>query len=101
MPWIILRILWKIRCKMPFLNGGLFEPINGYNWYETDILIKNTIKKILDIFNQYNFTVTEDQPLIEKLQLIQKCGKVFENYLMRRKKKGGALYSKRGCSVYV
>ena len=41
---------------MPFLNGGLFEPINGYNWYETDILIKDTtIKKNLDIFNQYNF----------------------------------------------
>ena len=54
----------KLDCKMPFLNGGLFDPINGYSWYETDILIKDeTIKKILTTFSQYNFTVSEDQPL--------------------------------------
>ena len=40
----------KLNCKVPFLNGGLFEPINDYNWQESDINISNeTLKKILDI----------------------------------------------------
>ena len=28
-----------LNCKIPFLNGGLFQPIKNYNWVETDITI--------------------------------------------------------------
>ena len=94
----------KLDCKMPFLNGGLFEPINGYNWYETDILIKdNTIKKILDIFNQYNFTVTEDQPLDREVAVDpEMLGKVFEKLLNEKeRKKGGAHYTPREVVQYM
>ena len=31
----------KLNSKIPFLNGGLFSPINDYNWQETDIVIEN------------------------------------------------------------
>jgi len=94
----------KLDCKMPFLNGGLFEPINGYNWYETDILIKDkTIKKILDIFNQYNFTVTEDQPLDREVAVDpEMLGKVFEKLLNEKdRKKGGAHYTPREVVQYM
>jgi len=26
------------KCRIPFLNGGLFEPPGGYNWKKTGIL---------------------------------------------------------------
>ncbi|MCX5768945.1 MAG: DegT/DnrJ/EryC1/StrS family aminotransferase, partial [Candidatus Hydrogenedentes bacterium] len=33
----------KFNCKIPFLNGGLFDPINNYDWVHTDILIPNNL----------------------------------------------------------
>ena len=66
----------RFNCKIPFLNGGLFDPINGYNWVHTDILLPNglfsnaekteegdTGTGVLDVFDRYNFTVKEDEPL--------------------------------------
>ena len=60
----------QFNCKIPFLNGGLFDPIGNYDWVHTDIIIpdklfSNTRKTkegdigdgILDIFDRYNFTV--------------------------------------------
>ncbi len=31
------------KCKIPFLNGGLFDPMNNYDWFETDILLPNEL----------------------------------------------------------
>ena len=31
------------KCKIPFLNGGLFDPINNYNWINTDILLPDNL----------------------------------------------------------
>ena len=63
-------------CNIPFLNGGLFDPMNDYDWINTDILLSNDIFSsdrktkegdvgdgILDVFDRYNFTVKEDEPL--------------------------------------
>lgn len=33
----------RFDCKIPFLNGGLFEPLYGYNWVETEILLPDTL----------------------------------------------------------
>jgi hypothetical protein len=30
-------------CRIPFLNGGLFEPLYGYKWDETEILLPDTL----------------------------------------------------------
>jgi hypothetical protein len=69
----------RFNCKIPFLNGGLFDPIGNYDWVHTDVIIpdslfsnKNKISEIdigdgiLDIFDRYNFTVREDEPLERK-----------------------------------
>ncbi|MDQ7779567.1 MAG: class I SAM-dependent DNA methyltransferase, partial [Planctomycetota bacterium] len=31
------------KCRIPFLNGGLFEPIGNYDWRKTDILLPNRL----------------------------------------------------------
>ena len=42
--------------EVPFLNGGLFEPINDYSWNTTDIVLDNDIfSKILDTFDKFNY----------------------------------------------
>ncbi|MFZ3137130.1 MAG: TaqI-like C-terminal specificity domain-containing protein [Thermodesulfovibrionales bacterium] len=94
----------RFNCKIPFLNGGLFEPINGYNWEETDILLANeTFREILDTFDLYNFTVREDEPLEREVAVDpEMLGKVFENLLeVRDRKSKGAYYTPREIVHYM
>lgn len=83
----------QLDIKIPFLNGGLFEPINGYNWQETDILISNDFfAKVFSIFDTYNFTVCEDEPLEKEVAVDpEMLGKVFENLLPNNLRKGQGL----------
>ena len=54
-------------CKIPFLNGGLFEPLNNYRWSSAYFNIPNTIFSndnkdgILDFLDLYNFTIDEEK----------------------------------------
>lgn len=92
------------KCKIPFLNGGLFEPISGYNWQETDILIRNeTIGDVFSTFDQYNFTVREDEPLEKEVAVDpEMLGKVFENLLeVKDRKSKGAFYTPREIVHYM
>ena len=97
-------------CRMPFLNGGLFEPMNGYSWETTNIRLpdtlfsnKNITKEgdigdgILDIFDRYNFTVNENEPLEKEVAIDpEMLGKVFENLLeIKDRKSKGAFYTPR------
>ena len=97
-------------CRMPFLNGGLFEPMNGYSWETTEIrlpdeLFSNTNTTaegdigdgILDIFDRYNFTVNENEPLEKEVAVDpEMLGKVFENLLeVKDRKSKGAFYTPR------
>jgi hypothetical protein len=94
----------RFRCKIPFLNGGLFEPIGGYNWQEIDILIDNEILgKVFDTFDLYNFTVREDEPLEKEVAVDpEMLGKVFENLLeVRDRKSKGAFYTPREIVHYM
>ncbi len=82
------------KCKIPFLNGGLFEPISNYNWVHTDIclpddLFSNKRKTsegdigdgIFDIFDGYNFTVKEDEPLEKEVAIDPELlGKAYEKF---------------------
>ncbi|MCH9056647.1 Eco57I restriction-modification methylase domain-containing protein [Synechococcus sp. PCC 6716] len=91
-------------CKIPFLNGGLFEPIGGYDWQSTNILIANaTIQNILDTFDRYNFTVREDEPLDKEVAVDpEMLGKVFENLLeVKDRKSKGAFYTPREIVHYM
>ena len=84
----------RFNCKIPFLNGGLFDPIGNYDWVHTDIIIpdrlfSNTNKTregdigdgILDIFDRYNFTVKEDEPLDKEVAIDPELlGKTYEKF---------------------
>lgn len=103
-------------CRMPFLNGGLFEPMNGYLWETTDIIIpdelfsnNHTTKEgdkgdgILDVFDRYNFTVNENEPLEKEVAVDpEMLGKVFENLLdIKDRKSKGAFYTPREIVHYM
>lgn len=102
--------------KMPFLNGGLFSPMNDYSWKITDIIIpddffSNDIKTkegdvgdgIFDIFDRYNFTVNENEPLEKEVAVDpEMLGKVFENLLeITDRKSKGAFYTPREIVHYM
>ena len=99
----------KLGCRIPFLNGGLFEPISGYNWQATDIVLDNDIFSnkdedgILDVFDRYNFTVREDEPLEKEIAVDpEMLGKVFENLLeIKDRKSKGAFYTPREIVHYM
>ena len=85
-------------CRIPFLNGGLFEPINGYGYAQTDLTIDNSVfAEIFKVFDLYNFTVKEDEPLEKEVAIDpEMLGKVFENLLPENEQKGnGAFYTRR------
>jgi len=81
----------KFNCRIPFLNGGLFEPIGGYDWENVDILLPNELfsnkdgtfegNGILDIFDLFNFTVKEDEPLEKEVAVDPELlGKLYEKF---------------------
>ena len=84
----------RFNCKIPFLNGGLFDPIGNYDWVHIDILLSdklfsNTKKTqegdigdgILDVFDRYNFTVKEDEPLEKEVAIDPELlGKAYEKF---------------------
>ena len=94
----------KFGFEVPFLNGGLFEPINGYSWEATDIVLKNDIfSEILDTFDKFNFTIKEDEPLEKEVAVDpEMLGKVFENLMeVIARKKNGAFYTPRYIVHYI
>jgi adenine-specific DNA-methyltransferase len=106
----------NFNCKIPFLNGGLFEPLFGYNWQKIDIKLPNELFSnedetkegdkgtgILDVFDRYNFTVAEDEPLEKEVAIDpEMLGKVFENLLPENLRKGkGAFYTPREIVHYM
>lgn len=99
----------KFNCKIPFLNGGLFEPYDNYDWKNTDfeipdILFSNEKKDgILDIFDRYNFTISENEPYETEVAVDpEMLGKVFENLLdVSDRKSKGAFYTPREIVHYM
>ncbi len=106
----------RFECKIPFLNGGLFDPISNYDWVNTvinlpDDLFSNTRKTkqgdvgdgVLDIFDRYNFTVKEDEPLEKEVAVDpEMLGKVFENLLeVKDRKSKGTYYTPREIVHYM
>ncbi len=94
----------RFKCKIPFLNGGLFEPLGGYDWTGIDILLDNKIfGKIIETFDLYNFTVKEDEPLDKEVAIDpEMLGKVFENLLeIKDRKSTGSYYTPREIVYYM
>jgi len=106
----------KFDCRIPFLNGGLFDPLNDYDWQRTDILLSDKLFSndektkqgdvgtgILDVFDRYNFTVKEDEPLEKEVAIDpEMLGKVFENLLeVKDRKSKGTYYTPREIVHYM
>lgn len=94
----------KLNARIPFLNGGLFEPMGNYDWKHTDILIDNSVfEDIFETFDLYNFTVREDEPLEKEVAVDpEMLGKVFENLLeVTDRKSKGAFYTPREIVHYM
>ncbi|MGB4979490.1 MAG: class I SAM-dependent DNA methyltransferase, partial [Anaerolineae bacterium] len=101
--------------KIPFLNGGLFEPMGGYDWRHTHLALPNALFSnrrdpqddqgtgILDVFDRYNFTVWEEEPLEKEVAVDpEMLGKVFENMLeVQDRKSRGAFYTPREIVHYM
>jgi type I restriction-modification system DNA methylase subunit len=106
----------RFKCRIPFLNGGLFEPLGDYDWRGTDIHLHNKLftntehvdegvtgTGILDVFDRYNFTVNEAEPLEKEVAIDpEMLGKVFENLIEENRRKGlGAYYTPREIVHYM
>jgi len=104
----------QLDCKIPFLNGGLFEAEYGWETAKINIpnkLFRNNEKNkagdkgtgILDVFDRYNFTIKEDEPLEKEVAVDpEMLGKVFENMLeITERKSKGAYYTPREIVHYM
>ncbi|MBN8701922.1 MAG: class I SAM-dependent DNA methyltransferase [Bacteroidetes bacterium] len=104
----------RFDCKIPFLNGGLFEA--DYDWENVQIVIPNELFRneeknkngdkgtgVLDVFDRYNFTIKEDEPLEKEVAVDpEMLGKVFENMLeIKERKSKGAFYTPREIVHYM
>lgn len=104
----------RFDCRVPFLNGGLFEA--DYDWRKDAIDLPNDLfhngerskngdvgTGILDVFDRYNFTIKEDEPLEKEVAVDpEMLGKVFENMLeVTERKSKGAFYTPREIVHYM
>lgn len=99
----------RFDCQIPFLNGGLFEPIPEYKWQERFLQIPDDIFSnkdetgVLDIFDSYNFTIDENSADDQEVSVDpEMLGKVFENLLEENLRKGtGSFYTPREIVQYM
>lgn len=104
----------RFDCRVPFLNGGLFEA--DYDWKNVIIDLPNRLfhndeknkagdvgTGILDVFDRYNFTIKEDEPLDKDVAIDpEMLGKVFENMLeISERRSSGAYYTPREIVHYM
>lgn len=100
--------------KVPFLNGGLFEPSYEYKKVFIDLpdeLFSNRheveteeeAEGILDIFDRYNFTVNEAERLEREVAIDpEMLGNVFENLLVKEERgQSGTFYTPQVIVSYM
>lgn len=98
-----------LNCKIPYLNGGLFQEIENYSWKDSFLNIPNSLfsnkdeNGILDIFDLYNFTVDESSDFDVEIAVDpEMLGYIFENLLPENiKKKHGAHYTPKEIVEYI
>jgi adenine-specific DNA-methyltransferase len=105
---------------IPFLNGGLFNPHSndfyemsdvGYSKYINTLKVPDPwLKKLLEIFETYNFTIDENTPVDVELSIEpEMLGRIFENLLAEinpetgdtARKSTGSYYTPRSIVEYM
>jgi len=95
--------LKKIKSKIPYIGGDLFEYYEGYDWKKETLGIPNSFFSndeqigILDTFDLYNFTVDENADFdIDIAVDPEMLGKTFERLLnIKDRKSSGSFYTPR------
>ncbi len=91
--------LLGLNIRIPYLNGGLFD---------TDISTRNAVDfpkelfaELIDFFEQYNFTIDEDDPYDREVGIDpEMLGHIFENLLEENREKG-AFYTPKEIVHYM
>jgi len=85
--------------KIPYLNGGLFEKDISF---ANDIdFPEDLFAKLLDFFEQYNFTIDENDPYDSEVGIDpEMLGHIFENLLEENREKG-AFYTPKEIVHYM
>lgn len=87
------------KVKVPFLNGGLFEEENPS--YRNLVFKEELFQELFNFFNQYNFTIYEDDPNDHTVAVDpEMLGHIFENLLEDNKDKG-AFYTPKEIVHYM
>lgn len=107
-------VFTSFNAKVPFLNGGLFEPSYEYKKIFIDLpdeLFSNRdlveaeedANGILDIFDRYNFTVNEAERLEKEVAIDpEMLGHVFENLLVKEERgQSGTYYTPQVIVSYM
>ena len=89
----------NVQCKIPYLNGGLFE---REATDETEFpLPAKYMQSMLDFFASYNFTIDENDPDDAEVGVDpEMLGRIFENLLEDNKDKG-AFYTPKEIVQYM
>jgi hypothetical protein len=83
----LIELIQGERIKIPYLNGGLFEE-KDRNLREI-IFNENLFRDLFNFFDQYNFTIYEDDPQDHTVAVDpEMLGHIFENLLEDNKDKG-------------
>jgi hypothetical protein len=89
------------RGDVPFLNGGLFDLEDDYDIRDAVTIPNKVFAAVLDLFERYNFTVTESTPLdIEVAVDPEMLGKVFEE-LVTGRHESGSYYTPRPIVAFM
>ena len=99
----------RLEVKAPYLNGGLFQSLENYNWKDGYLNIPNSFFSndskdgILDIFDLYNFTIDENDDLDSEIGIDpEMLGRIFESLLPENLKKSkGTHYTPKEIVEYM
>lgn len=90
-----LESLRERRGDVPYLNGGLFDLEDEYDERGRVEVSNGAFRRILDLFERYNFTVEESTPLDVQVAVDpEMLGKVFEE-LVTGRHESGSYYTPR------
>ncbi len=95
----IIELIKGEQCRIPYLNGGLFEEENSK--YRSMLFPGQLFSNLFTFFNQYNFTIYEDDPNDHTIAVDpEMLGHIFENLLEDNKDKG-AYYTPKEIVHYM
>lgn len=90
---------WENKFRIPYLNGGLFDN-SGIDNLRID-LPAEYFNNLFDFFEQYNFTIDENDPYESEVGIDpEMLGHIFENLLEENREKG-TFYTPKEVVYYI